>query len=149
MPGRPATSSSSTEGAREINFTAAPCLSRYRVPSRPSTSPSAFTLSPVCVDRTGIPTLVERFAVEITIGKTYAISGVIACRKQALVVSNSIGRDRLVGAEASRRRSRAVGFLLQVCTMLLPRERLECLFCEVGNNTVPAGTRHSSRCPQT
>eukprot|EP00903_Cladosiphon_okamuranus_P014428 g13389.t1 len=32
---------------------------------------------------------------------------------KALVVSNSIGRDGLVGAEAARRRSRAVGFLLQ------------------------------------
>ena len=38
-----------------------------------------------------------------------------AAHTQALVVSNSIGRDGLVGAEAARRRSRAVGFLLQVC----------------------------------
>lgn len=33
---------------------------------------------------------------------------------QALVVSNSIGRDGLVGAAAAQRRSRAVAFLLQV-----------------------------------
>lgn len=41
------------------------------------------------------------------------------------MVSNSIGRDGLVGAEAARRRSSAVGFLLQVCVVCYrKRERV-------------------------
>lgn len=61
------------------------------------------------------------------------------------MVSNSIGRDRLVGAEAARRRSRAVGFLLQVCIIVLPQRlsvlspSLEPLSFEVGN-AAPADT---------
>lgn len=43
--------------------------------------------------------------------KTLSISCVTT---QALVVSNYIGRDGLVGAEAAQRRSRAVGYLLEV-----------------------------------
>lgn len=36
---------------------------------------------------------------------------------QAMVVNNSIGRDGLVGADATQRRSQAVAFLIQVlCT---------------------------------
>lgn len=48
------------------------------------------------------------------VGEAVQSDDLIACRAQALVVSNSIGRDGLVGAESARRRSRAVGFILQV-----------------------------------